>query len=183
MSLLYIVERNYFFMNIKLLVALVIVAPIFAQAQVHEVSGNTNAGIGLTKGNSTGLPIAASNTSNTFQLSLGIGYAYLFADGLQLATDASATYMKVGPVNDKDFALAVGANYNVGNLLQAYYVGVRGVYDHSPDYNFGVKGLIGKRISLASNITWNPEVSFSKFFKATKPWTFDIKVINLALHF
>ncbi len=172
-------------MNVKtkILSILVVATPFLAQAQVHEISGATNAGIGLADGNTTGIPIAESNKSNTVNLYLATGYAYRLTDELQVAAELTAGYLKVGPVNDKDFNIAAGANYNFGNFVEATYVGARGVYTYS-GYNFAIKGLVGKRIPLAANLTWNPEVSFIKFITgANSQWAFDLKLINLAVHF
>lgn len=162
---------------VKLSMLVVALATGSAFAQEHEITGGSNAGFNVGKG-------------SVFVIDADVGYKNAITPEFQLGGAFNFKFDKEGAGKTTTFGFELGPTYNIGAIPEAIYVGVHGTFDWSKvsgatasTNNYGIRAFVGKRIALSSDITWNPELSYSMDFKAPKNWNFAVKIVNLAVHF
>jgi|GEM_PF-728482 len=162
---------------LALTAATLIALPTLA-APTHEISGNADVHYKLNK------------DEPKWNYGAKLGYDYSLSNELQIGGAFSLNKDKAGSL---DAALSVGPTYNIGEFSEAFFVGAHLIYKHHNDldangaqidvHSWGFDVQAGKRLEIASGVSWKPYVAYTMFFKPSpSTWVFDIVPVSLSVH-
>ncbi len=140
----------------------VLLQTVQAQDHVHMISGGTSSAV-IFQDNAT-----QNDYDTSFETS--VGYYYSMRHGFQVGADADLAITD----NNNVYTLLPGVIYNLPkngrhSLVDAVYFQLNAgvvIFDYDDDSldsdtEFLYTFEIGKRVALASNISWAPSISFS----------------------